>query len=342
MTVQDNIFKSVHEQLKNIELHCSHYKPKVVIWTLVYNHEPYLRDYFEGIVKQQTKFNFIAVVHEDVSTDNSAQIINEYAEKYPNIIQPIYEIDNQYSKRDGTLELIMNAAIEASGAEYVALCEGDDYWTDPHKLQKQVDFLDKNPDYSLCYTDVDFYEPHINRTIKNIFTTNYIPRYCSFEQLLTHKGYIAPCSWLVKKVFFRGELSHPLDFTFDVALHNYANGNVGYIPECTATYRVLEHSASHLSDPRAIFIRNKGLYETQLHYINTYPEHFTVKQKHHIQSIALRGLLLSAWYFNDTALKHEIREFYSKSLKYNLLMMALDIPFIKHFIPLYRKLRLKK
>lgn len=125
-------------------------RPLVAIHCLVYNHEPYLRDCLEGFVMQQTNFPFVAIVHDDASTDNSAAIIHEYEEKYPNIIKPIYETENQYSKRDGSIDRIMNTAIEATGAKYVAMCEGDDYWTDPQKLQKQVDFMEKNPEYSLC------------------------------------------------------------------------------------------------------------------------------------------------------------------------------------------------
>ena len=113
-------------------------KPLVAIHCLVYNHEPYLRDCLEGFVMQQTNFPFVAIVHDDASTDSSAAIIREYEEKYPDIIKPIYETENQYSKRNGSLGRIMNAAIDATGAKYVAMCEGDDYWTDPLKLQKQL------------------------------------------------------------------------------------------------------------------------------------------------------------------------------------------------------------
>ncbi len=125
----------------------------VIIKCLVYNHEPYLRQCLDGFVMQKTNFPFYAVVHDDASTDNSAAIIREYAEKYPDIIHPIYEMENQYSKKDGSLGRIMNEA--CTGAKYIAICEGDDYWTDPLKLQKQVDFLEANPDYSMCFHNVD-------------------------------------------------------------------------------------------------------------------------------------------------------------------------------------------
>ena len=123
----------------------------VAIYCLVYNHEPYLRDCFEGFVMQKTNFRFMAIVHEDCSTDNSAAIIREYEEKYPDLFCPIYETENQYKKHDGSIDKQMNKMIVSYGAKYVAICEGDDYWTDPHKLQKQVEFLEAHPEYSVCW-----------------------------------------------------------------------------------------------------------------------------------------------------------------------------------------------
>lgn len=127
-----------------MELNNQH--PLVAIKCLVYNHEPYLRDCLNGFVMQQTDFPFVAIVHDDASTDHSADIIREYAAAYPDIIRPIYETENQYSKGNGSLGRIMNAAIDATDAKYVAMCEGDDYWTDPRKLQKQVSFLETHPE----------------------------------------------------------------------------------------------------------------------------------------------------------------------------------------------------
>ena len=128
-------------------------KVLVSIQCLVYNHEPYLRQCLDGFVMQKTNFAFEAIVHDDVSTDHSADIIREYAEKYPSIIKPIYEKENQYSKTDGSLIRIMNAAVDIN-AKYIAFCEGDDYWIDPYKLQKQVDFMEMNINYSMCFHDV--------------------------------------------------------------------------------------------------------------------------------------------------------------------------------------------
>ena len=126
----------------------------VSIKCTVYNHEPFLRQCLDGFVMQRTNFRFEAIVHDDASTDGSAAIIREYAAKYPDIIKPIYETENQYSKRDGSLRRIMNAHMRG---KYVAMCEGDDYWTDPCKLQKQVDFLESHPDYVMCFHRYQFF-----------------------------------------------------------------------------------------------------------------------------------------------------------------------------------------
>lgn len=116
----------------------------VTIRCLVYNHEQYLQDCLEGFVRQKTNFPFEAIVHDDASTDGSAAIIREYAKKYPDIIKPVIERENQYSKHDGSLRKIMDSYTRG---KYVAYCEGDDYWIDPLKLQKQVNFLESHPDY---------------------------------------------------------------------------------------------------------------------------------------------------------------------------------------------------
>ena len=126
----------------------------VTIRCLTYNHEPYIRQCLEGFVIQKTSFRFEAIVHDDASTDGTATIIREYAERYPDIIKPIYETENQYSKHDGSIRRIMDAHTHG---KYVAICEGDDYWTDPYKLQKQVDFLESHPDYVMCSHRFDQY-----------------------------------------------------------------------------------------------------------------------------------------------------------------------------------------
>ena len=115
----------------------------------VYNHEAFLRKCLEGFVMQKTTFRFEVFVHDDASTDNSPHIIREYAQRYPDIIKPFFETENQYSKNDGQFMSITYSPLYLTG-KYLAICEGDDYWTDPLKLQKQVDYLENHPGCSLC------------------------------------------------------------------------------------------------------------------------------------------------------------------------------------------------
>lgn len=154
------------KQIYYIAERCKEIKPLVVINSLTYNHEPYLKDALEGFVMQKTNFPFVAIVHEDASTDQTAEVLREYAEKYPDIIFPIYEKENQYSKQNGSINKIMEKAMEVTGAKFVALCEGDDYWIDPYKLQKQVDFLDSHPDYSFSFTGFKIYDQKYKKFIK--------------------------------------------------------------------------------------------------------------------------------------------------------------------------------
>ena len=157
--------------------------PLLAIKCTTYNHELYVCQCLDGFIMQKTNFPFIAIVHDDASTDNTAEIIRKYAEKYPDIIKPIYENENQYSKRDGSIERIMNNAIPDS-VKYIAICEGDDYWIDPNKLQKQVDFLESHPECSMCFHRTkEIVEKEIDSHIPLAF--NHITEgYYSGEQIL--------------------------------------------------------------------------------------------------------------------------------------------------------------
>lgn len=121
--------------------------PLVSIICCAYNHEPYIRQCLDGFIMQETNFPFEVLIHDDASTDKTADIIKEYEAKYSTIIKPIYQTENQYQKNTGILKTFQ---FPRAKGKYIAMCEGDDYWTDPLKLQKQVDFLDKYAEYSMC------------------------------------------------------------------------------------------------------------------------------------------------------------------------------------------------
>ena len=125
---------------------------KVSVLCTVYNHEKYLRNCLDGIVEQKTNFKYELLVHDDASTDNSAKIIKEYELKYPDIVKPIYQTENQYSKKPAG-GIINNFLVPKAKGRYFAICEGDDFWTDENKLQMQFDYMEQNDDCFLVATD---------------------------------------------------------------------------------------------------------------------------------------------------------------------------------------------
>ena len=119
----------------------------VSINCIAYNQERYISDAIEGFLRQQTDFGYEILIHDDASTDRTAGIIEDYTRRYPDLIKPLYQTENQYSKgiKVGTAFNLPRAK-----GKYVAFCEGDDYWTDPEKLQKQVDYMESHPECSMC------------------------------------------------------------------------------------------------------------------------------------------------------------------------------------------------
>lgn len=124
-------------------------EPLLSIVCLAYNHAPFIRETLEGFLQQETDFPIEVIVHDDASTDSTAAIICDYAARYPHIIKPIYQQQNQY-----TLGIPFSTKLFARArGKYIAYCEGDDYWTDTRKLQTQVDFLENHRDYVMTYHD---------------------------------------------------------------------------------------------------------------------------------------------------------------------------------------------
>jgi len=119
--------------------------PKLSILCITYNHGKFIRQALESFVMQRTDFDFEVIIGEDCSTDNTREIIKGFEQKYPHIIKPIYR-----DKNIGAMQNLIDISSRAKG-KYIALCEGDDYWTDPYKLQKQASFLEANLEYSMCW-----------------------------------------------------------------------------------------------------------------------------------------------------------------------------------------------
>lgn len=126
-------------------------KPIVSVSCITFNQEKYIEDALNGILNQKTDFPFEVLVHDDASTDGTVSIIKTYHALYPRIVRPLYQSENQYSKGR---RIMPEFNFPRARGRYIALCEGDDYWVDPNKLQIQKEFLDENADYVICYTDI--------------------------------------------------------------------------------------------------------------------------------------------------------------------------------------------
>ena len=204
---------------------------------VAYNHEKYIAQAIEGVLMQKTTFPIELVIGEDCSPDRTRQICIEYRDKYPDIIKLLLPEKNIGSHQNGVSVLL------ACTGKYIAACEGDDYWTDPHKLQKQVDFLEANPEYSACahqsmtcceYRDQPP-EPYTTM-IKDKFVINDLFEGCQF-----HLATIVIKYELMKKTIDPPNIISGDRFLF---LISAMNGPIKYLPETMSVYRINRSSIS--------------------------------------------------------------------------------------------------
>lgn len=144
---------------------------KVSICCVTYNHEKFIRKCLDGFLLQQTNFPIEVIIHDDASTDGTQRIIEEYNNKYPGIFFPLFQKENQYQKGIRGMNAKFN--FPRCTGKYIALCEGDDFWNDPHKLQKQVDFLESNPDYFISGHDANIIDES-----ETIISNSKLPAIC--------------------------------------------------------------------------------------------------------------------------------------------------------------------
>lgn len=218
---------------------------KVSIICNAYNHEAYIADALEGFVMQKTTFPFEVLVHDDASTDNTAQIIREYEKKYPQLIKPIYETENQYSKNDGSLTRIQYG--RARG-EYIAICEGDDYWTDPLKLQKQFDAMERNPQVDMCAHQAQRYDCRDGKVTQEITPVLESRILTADEVIRGGGGYFATNSLFFRKTLqenlptFRQYLQY-LNLDYTLQIHGALRGGVLFLNDNMSVYRLMTNGS---------------------------------------------------------------------------------------------------
>ena len=209
--------------------------PLVSILCTTYNHEAFLRAALNGFLLQRTTFPFEVIVHDDASPDGTAAIIREYAALHPDIISPIFQTVNQRSLVPGK---VMHTIHAAARGKYIAWCEGDDYWTDPLKLQKQIDHLESHPEDVLCFHAVQVEQP--DGTIIPDRITHVPKANTTLEEIALKGNYIHMPSVVFRNVL--GELPAELglsplgDLFLWVLLAEH--GNLHWLPDMMATYRM--------------------------------------------------------------------------------------------------------
>lgn len=214
-------------------------RPIVSICCGTYNHENYISDAIEGFLMQETDFPFEIIIRDDCSTDRTAKIVKQYAERYPQLIKTIFEQENQYSKGVKHLTVTSKQAV----GEYIALCEGDDYWTTPSKLQKQADFLISNPLYYGCFHDCTIlYEKKENNKKPYLrIGKRIIDKDVDLTSLIDENN-IAAASIMFKNFideipkYWRETIKGDYALMITIA----AQGKIKYLPEVMSVYRVHE------------------------------------------------------------------------------------------------------
>jgi len=249
-----------------------YYKPLVSINCITYNHEKYIKDALDGFLIQKTDFPFEILVHDDASTDGTADIIREYEKQYPNIIKPIYQSVNQHSQ--GQKCSLFN--FERAQGEYFAYCEGDDYWTDSFKLQKQVEFLNTHSDYGLIFTDADVLYEDTGKIIKGYDKTykNKIPQGNVLGILLYGNPY-KTCTSLFRKKYFTESINIIENNKFKMGdfvwwLCIASKTKVKYLSDSTSVYRILKESASHYTCVDQAVAYSISGYDVSLYFASLY------------------------------------------------------------------------
>ena len=244
--------------------------PLVSIRCITYNHEHYIAQALEGFLMQKTDFPFEIIVHDDASTEKTADIIREYEKKYPNIVKPIYETENQWSKHDGSLIRIMDAACKG---KYIAFCEGDDYWIDKYKLQRQIDYLENNTDYGMSYTQSYIFIQNKN---KLLFKRNG-RRIYSYEDLFVNGNKVPTLTVCIRRSLYKQYLDDIHSINRKWAMGDYPlwlylakNSKIHYSRKITGVYRILEESVSHSVDSNKIIAFNKSVMDILAFYAEKY------------------------------------------------------------------------
>lgn len=241
---------------------------KVSVMSPVYNQADIVRSCLDGIVNQRTDFAFELLVHDDASIDGTADIIREYAARYPQIVRPVLQTENQYSK--GVL-IGKEFLYPIARGEYVALCDGDDCWTDPLKLQKQVDYLDSHPECGLVYGRVNMVD-----AADGSFICEWGDECPSLHSLI-ERNVVPAMTAMFRRALWddyqrdvNPEQYHWLMGDYPLWLYLAGCSSLHCFPEVMGRYSVSRNSMSHFPDPVKQERFNVGTMDVQYYFAERY------------------------------------------------------------------------
>lgn len=238
-------------------------EPMVSIRTSTYNHGPYIKQCIEGVLMQKTSFPFEYIIGEDFSTDETREIVFEYAKKYPQIIRVVTADYNVGSKANG------QRCIRRSRGKYMAICEGDDYWTDPLKLQKQVDFLESHLDYSMC-----FHNAQLVIESSHLFNLTPIENRDYAMSELFEKWLVPTASILVRRELMKNLIldSRLLNGDIYIVLSASSSGKVYGMSDFMSVYRVQDNGLT-IKRAKEDNVQLQKRYIEHYHFLKqTFPE----------------------------------------------------------------------
>lgn len=257
--------------------------PLVSICCITYNHAQYIRQCLDGFLMQKVNFEYEIIVHDDASTDGTSEIIREYSNKYSDLIVPIFQSENQYSK--GVRGMYAKFVFPRARGKYIALCEGDDYWIDENKLQMQVDFLENNSEYGMCYTKAKQY----NQSMQKFNTKSVGADFDGFEDLLKNGNRIPTLTTVYRKDLldkYQNEIQPNnkgwLMGDYPMWLYFSHESKIKFFDKETAVYRVLEESASHSTDINKMIKFEESVYDIRQFYANKYKVNNKVELNYYI------------------------------------------------------------
>jgi len=232
----------------------------VNICCVTYNHEKFISQAIESFLMQKTDFPIEILIHDDASTDATISILKKYQKKYPNIIRLFLEKENQYSK--GITKINPTFLFPNAKGKYIALCEGDDYWTDPYKLQKQVNFMDKNQDYSICSHNVIVRDETWEKIVEHEWLGKDHRQISTIEDILKYGSGGATCSLLFKRSAFSDypTWTKPIkggDWLLQILCTQ--NGKMRYFTEVMGVYRRHKYNSLYAAQQKELAHGNNDI-----------------------------------------------------------------------------------